>query len=195
METIRTYYNIDDILGNEIDTTQWFKEDGTNMPNFKKWYESIAKLSNYSESIFGKLTDANKSKLEIALRKLITYWHTHEIYLDYTDDDEKLDPTKIGMKVLEIFSRTMDSYFQVIDRYNTMLENATNDLTVTSTTSFNDTPTADGNYSAEKYSTNISKNVVNQAIDPVARYQQLTVLITNIYQAWINEFKCLEIRG
>lgn len=193
MEVIRTYYNIDDIL--KTDVVQWFKEDGTNMPNLKKWYESVAGQSNYSDSIFGQLTDSNKSKIEIALRKLITYWHTHEIYLDYTDDDEKLDTTKIGMKVLEIFSRTMDSYFQVIDRYDDMLKKATADLTVTSTTSFNDTPTANGEYSAEKYSTSISKNVVNQAIDPVARYQQLTVLITNIYQAWINEFKCLEIRG
>lgn len=195
IEMIRTYYNIDDILGHEINTTQWFKEDGTNMPNFKKWYESVAKLNNYSDSIFGKASDANKSKLDIALRKLITYWHTHEIYLAYTDDNEELDTTKIGMKVLDIFSRTMESYFQVIDRYNNMLENATEALTSTSTTTFNDTPTADGDYSAEKYSTNISKNKIEQQVDPVARYQQLTTLITNIYQAWINEFECLEIRG
>lgn len=198
METIRTYYTFDDLFSPNV---YWFKEpvegeDYDSTPFIKSFYE-YAGLTNWKESTFALFDDL--PVCERVIRRLITYWHTYDVCLAYTDEKSTVDTikaakAKVSFKMLEILNRTKSMYTSLIGRYQQML-NSQYSISSTSEMRFNDTPTAINNYSAENCTTNVTTNTTTQNIDPVARYDQIKRQIADVYEIWLQEFKVLEIRG
>ena len=98
----------------------------------------------------------------------------------------------IWLKLDDILRTKIDEY----KRLKTFLDSTiTNDATTTSVNRSNDTPTSEGSYSADKYTTNISQNTTTStsSVNSLEDYDAKVSRIRNIQLEIINEMKEFEI--
>lgn len=101
--------------------------------------------------------------------------------------------------ILKKLSTIIPTYKELYTRYNKMLtaidSGLSNEATTTSVNRHNDTPNANSDYSAEKYTSDISQNTTTskQTNNKLDDYDAIRARIENLPQQIINEMKVFEI--
>ena len=84
---------------------------------------------------------------------------------------------------------TKDYYEPLIKAQQDNMDNILADATVKSQTRFNDTPTTQGEYEGNDYTTNITTTTANVPESVRAKLAGLTSLIKDYYGSWLKEFE------
>ncbi len=150
-------------------------------------------LDDYDHSIF-----ANNDIYNNLAYLLINRWSSSEnIYLLVISEDTPVAEAvkKLAQKILVHMQLTSEKYYQKIKHYQNELQNITipTELVSKSESRFNDTPTEEGNYNTDRFTTNITQSQTTTPIDPVTRYEQVKNLIEDLYGEWVDTFKRFEI--
>lgn len=123
-------------------------------------------------------------------RRLVNKWINNDIYFTYSKkeltDDEKL--TKMR-RLLDTFADTYGEYVEMIKRFESLISSdIPSYITSENETRFNDTPLAEADYGADKYTSSISKIISKTGIDTIERYKQVQEVIEDIYSKWERNF-------
>lgn len=199
MRIINYLWNLSDIssaLDRTRDGVNYSEGVADSSPEFDSFFNEYCGLSNYKDSKFKQYD----SILNILIKKLFNRWLNNDhIYLVATEPKElkKDDIYKVMRKVLDKVDYTVPIYAKLIEVKEKYLENIkdTVETRSESISKHNDTPNADNDYSADKFTSDISKSEATSStdIDSVERYKQVKDLIENTYQMWLNEFEEFEI--
>lgn len=84
---------------------------------------------------------------------------------------------------------TKDYYEPLIKAQQDNIDNILADATVKSQTRFNDTPTTQGEYEGNDYTTNITTTTANVPESVRAKLAGLTSLIKDYYGSWLKDFE------
>lgn len=137
------------------------------------------------------------------LNPLINRWVNDRIVLYITD--EEIDFSHNANRevaiapILKKLNLIIPTYKELYNRYQSMLEainsGLSNEATTTSVNRHNDTPNANSDYSAEKYTSDISQNTTTskQTNNKLDDYDIIRARIENFPQQIINEMKEFEI--
>ena len=180
-EITKYYYNY-----SEIGSQTYPVYTGSSINYMELFFKQGSSQATYANTMFY----ANKGVLDRLVDLLTHRWidspNCYLLVLDHelTDDDKKAWHDKILGRIYS----SMDLYVNRINKYDELAKKTLpTSLTSSSESRFNDTPTEEGNYSAENFTTNITQNKTSTDIDPVDRYNQLKALIEDIYAEWIEK--------
>lgn len=181
MEEITKYYYNYSEIGHQI----YPLYTGTVIvPYMELFFMQSSGTAEYKSTLFY----TNKSVLDRLVDLLTHRWidspNCYLLALDHelTDEDKKAWHDKMLGRIYS----TMTLYVDRINKYDELAKKTLpTSLTSSSESRFNDTPTEEGNYSADNFTTNITQNKTSTDIDPVDRYNQLKALIEDIYAEWI----------
>ena len=200
MRIINFLWNLEDIansLGtNDARPNYWESGTTSSVPEFDSFFNNYCGLSNYKDSKFKQY----ESILNVLIKKLFNRWlNNSHIYLVATEPKEltKDEIYKVMRKVLDKVDYTVPIYAKLIEVKEKYLENIkdTVETNVEAVSRHNDTPNADNDYSADNFTSDISKSTTKSStdIDSVERYKQVKDLIENTYSKWLEEFEEFEI--
>lgn len=135
------------------------------------------------------------------INNLINRWLIEDIYLAV--GEEEIPNTelvkKFCKKVIDRISKNYETYCKRLELKNTYLKDIKNTISSTSenVSRHNDTPNNNNDYSADHYTSDITKNTntTTTDIDAIDRYNQVLATINDIYNEWLDEFKEIEIYG
>ena len=182
MEEITKYYYNYSEIGSQIYPVY----TGNSINYMELFFKQSSSQATYANTMFY----ANKGVLDRLVDLLTHRWidspNCYLLALDHelTDDDKKAWHDKMLGRIYS----SMDLYVNRINKYDELAKKTLpTSLTSSSESRFNDTPTEEGNYSAENFTTNITQNKTSTDIDPVDRYNQLKALIEDIYAEWIEK--------
>lgn len=180
-EITKYYYNY-----SEIGSQTYPVYTGSSINYMELFFKQSSSQATYANTMFY----TNKGVLDRLIDLLTHRWidspNCYLLALDHelTDEDKKAWHDKILGRIYS----TMDLYVNRINKYDELAKKTLpTSLTSSSESRFNDTPTEEGNYSAENFTTNITQNKTSTDIDPVDRYNQLKALIEDIYAEWIEK--------
>lgn len=197
MEMIRTYFTYEELMKLvHVGSFNYFEDESN--PTDLLSLEDICNMLDIDWETSSFVKNGYATYLGILYRRLISRWHHYGTYCgyldgDYSSTDKKNLCFKVTEKILAIMQQTQETYGEWIARYEKMLKTEQDKITATTTTQFNDTPTASNDYSADNFTTNITKTSTAQELDAVARYNQIKKQIYDVYSLWMREFKGLEI--
>lgn len=128
--------------------------------------------------------------LNTMFRRLTNKWINNDVYFCYSNheltDEEKL--TKMR-RMLDTFNETYGDYVELIKRFESLISSdIPSYITSENETRFNDTPTSENDYSADIYTTTISKIISRTGVDTIERYKQVQDVIEDIYSKWERKF-------
>lgn len=128
--------------------------------------------------------------LNTMFRRLTNKWINNDVYFTYSNheltDEEKL--TKMR-RMLDTFNETYGDYVELIKRFESLISSdIPSYITSENETRFNDTPTSENDYSADIYTTTISKIISRTGVDTIERYKQVQDVIEDIYSKWERKF-------
>lgn len=180
MEEITKYYYNYSEIGGQVDPIYI----GSSINYIELFFMQSSCKAAYEDTLFY----ANASVLDRLVDLLTHRWldnpNCYLLGLDHeiTDEDKKAWHDKMLGRIYS----TMTLYVDRINKYDTLAKKTLpTSVTSSSESRFNDTPTEEGNYSADYFTTNITQNKTSTDIDPVDRYNQLKALIEDIYAEWI----------
>ena len=171
---------------------------------FYTWYNIWDGISDTAHGFLPNIDGSDlKSSTNYLLDPLVNRWIDDRIAL-YVSDEEIDFSRNVNREVaiapiLKKLNLIIPRYKELYARYNTMLEainnGLSNEATTTSINRHNDTPNASSDYSADKYTSDISQNTTtskqtNNALDD---YDIIRSRIENLSQQIINEMKEFEI--
>lgn len=172
------------------------KEARGSNPTMSNFFSKFCGLKNYDETGLAQYDVI----LDTLIKKLFNRWLNNScIYLVASEHNELTiyDIYPQMRKILDKIDYTVPVYARFIADKQKYLEEikSTVDTTITAESRHNDTPNANSDYSANEYTSDISKSTSTSStdIDPVERYKQVHDLIENVYRNWLNEFKEFEI--
>ena len=183
------YYTLKDMFGLSSDKTYL-----VNFPYIKAAFSDSAKNS---------LTYLFSDDAVELVNPLLHRWSNDHIAIVVSDEELVLKAPEgmntiweytcpIWIKLDDLLRTKIDEY----KRLKTFLDSTiTNDATTTSVNRSNDTPTSQGNYSANEYTTNISQNTTTStsSVNSLEDYDAKVSRIRNIQLEIINEMKEFEI--
>ena len=188
-ETTSYYYTLKDMFGLGTEKTYL-----VNFPYIKAAFSDSAKNS---------LTYLFSDDAVELVNPLLHRWSNDHIAIVVSDEELELKGTDVMTTIWEytcpIWIKLDDILRTKIDEYKrlkTFLDSTiTNDATTTSVNRSNDTPTSEGNYSANEYTTNISQNTTTStsSVNSLEDYDAKVSRIRNIQLEIINEMKEFEI--
>lgn len=123
------------------------------------------------------------------------YGESYILTLDSSKDtppEHLADIPKVQNRVYQFVSwvtTTKDYYEPLIKAQQDNMDNILADATVKSQTRFNDTPTTQGEYEGNDYTTNITTTTANVPESVRAKLAGLTSLIKDYYGSWLKEFE------
>lgn len=190
MEIEINYYSLNDICGWEYDY-----QDKT--PTFTAIQEAFEDtLVNFPTIKYG-------NDLDELLQPLINRWLNPRCYLVASETEISADDwsyLSVKSKYLFPILNKLDNVCRVkveeFNRLNTFLKSTiTNEATSTSISRHNDTPTNSSDYSADKYTSDISQNTSTNksSANSLEDYDAKVNRLRNIQQEIINEMKEFEI--
>ena len=124
-------------------------------------------------------------------RRLVNKWINNDIYFCYSKEEELTDEEKLTKmrRLLDTFSDTYGEYVELIKRFESLISSdIPSYVTNENETRFNDTPLAEADYGADKYTSSISKIISKTGVDTVERYKQVQEIIEDIYSKWERNF-------
>ena len=165
--------------------------------NFK-WSEVLGPtLEDFPDSIKTVLDSNEYSEL---LRKYIwpKYVNTPIFYADqeYNWDGQETNLPNVtdvaqhtAANIMVWLLETGDEYVYLINKWKEIDDNLMAQLSSQSTTLFNDTPQAAGDFLDDPHVTNATQATSKSDVDtPIARYQEIKNRITSLYGDWASEF-------
>lgn len=123
------------------------------------------------------------------------YGESYILTLDSSKDtppEHLADIPKVQNRVYQFVSwvtTTKDYYEPLIKAQQDNMDNILADATVKSQTRFNDTPTTQGEYEGNDYTTNITTTTANVPESVRAKLAGLTSLIKDYYGSWLKDFE------
>lgn len=135
------------------------------------------------------------------INNLINRWLIEDVYLAIGEEEVPSTEivNKFGKKVLDRLSKNYETYCKRLELQSKYLTDIKNTISSTSesVSRHNDTPNQNNDYSADIYTSDITKNTntTTTDIDAIDRYNQVLATIDDIYSEWLKEFKELEIYG
>lgn len=117
------------------------------------------------------------------------YWRIINKYynldmIQWTFEDTEEEAKKVMRKFCNNIEATHSKYVALIANQEEALLKMTYSLESSSVQKFNDTPDSEGDYSAEKYTTNITKVTSNVAQNPLDVYEARKKALENMYTSW-----------
>ena len=117
------------------------------------------------------------------------YWRILNKYytldmIQWTYEDTEDDAIKTMRKFCNNIVATHTKYVGLIATQEEALLKMTYSLESSSEQRFNDTPDSEGDYSAEKYTTNITKVTSQVAQNPLDVYEARKKALENLYTSW-----------
>ena len=190
MEIEINYYSLNDICGWEYDY-----QDKT--PTFTAIQEAFEDtLVNFPTIKYG-------NDLDELLQPLVNRWLNPRCYLVASEEEISADDwsyLSVKSKYLFPILNKLDNVCRTkVDEFNRLNEflksTITNDATTTSINRHNDTPTSAGDYSADKYTSDINTNTTtsSSSVNSLEDYDAKVSRIRNIQQEIINDMKEFEI--
>lgn len=122
------------------------------------------------------------------LRRFLVKYSKYNIYFTYKDTDENLTADDVKTKWIAIFDKlhnTGDQYIKLIKSVEENIDNLLTDKAVT-TSSFNDTPQSNGDYSDKTHNTTVTTSESNLPL--ASKLETYNALIKDYYDSWLNEF-------
>ena len=180
-EITKYYYNY-----SEIGSQTYPVYTGSSINYMELFFKQGSSQATYANTMFYANKDVLDKLVDLLTHRWIDSPNCYLLVLDHelTDEDKKAWHDKMLGRIYS----TMDLYVNRINKYDELAKKTLpTSLTSSSESRFNDTPTEEGNYSAENFTTNITQNKTSTDIDPVDRYNQLKALIEDIYQEWIGK--------
>lgn len=123
------------------------------------------------------------------------YGESYILTLDSSKDtlpEHIADIPKVQNRLYQFVSwvnTTKDYYEPLIKAQQDNMDNILADATVKSQTRFNDTPTTQGEYEGNDYTTNITTTTANVPESVRAKLAGLTSLIKDYFGSWLKEFE------
>ena len=91
--------------------------------------------------------------------------------------------------ILTWLLETQEKYVYLIKLWDDVKADLMKQLTSKSTTLFNDTPQAGGDFTADNHVTNATQVSTTQDVDtPMARFKEIQNNIATLYERWANDF-------
>ena len=180
-EITKYYYNY-----SEIGSQTYPVYTGSSINYMELFFKQGSSQATYANTMFYANKDVLDKLVDLLTHRWIDSPNCYLLVLDHelTDEDKKAWHDKMLGRIYS----TMDLYVNRINKYDELAKKTLpTSLTSSSESRFNDTPTEEGNYSAENFTTNITQNKTSTDIDPVDRYNQLKALIEDIYAEWIEK--------
>ena len=180
-EITKYYYNY-----SEIGSQTYPVYTGSSINYMELFFKQSSSQSTYANTMFYANKDVLDRLVDLLTHRWIDSPNCYLLVLDHelTDEDKKAWHDKILGRIYS----TMNLYVDRINKYDELAKKTLpTSLTSSSESRFNDTPTEEGNYSAENFTTSITQSKTSTDIDPVDRYNQLKALIEDIYQEWIDK--------
>ena len=189
MEIEINYYSLNDICG-------WEYDYQSHTPTFTAIQEAFEDtLVNFPTIKYG-------NDLDELLQPLVNRWLNPRCYLVASETEISADDwsyLSVKSKYLFPILNKLDNVCRVkveeFNRLNTFLKSTiTNEATSTSISRHNDTPTNSSDYSAEKYTSDISQNTSTNksSANSLEDYDAKVNRLRNIQQEIINEMKEFE---
>ena len=158
-------------------------------------------LAGYSTSQTFSFITANSAYIGHLINDLINRWLINDVYLDVGETEvpstEKVQ--QFCKKIIDKISKNYLPYCKRLEAQNKYLKDLKDTIssTIEGETRHNDTPNANNDYSADVYTSDITKNsnTTTTDIDAIQRYQDVMSTIDNIYNEWLLEFKEMEMYG
>ena len=126
------------------------------------------------------------------------YYNSYIAYEDVeASEDGSNTPTalpssmsdNIAGKIIAWLIESSERYVYLIQEWEKIKNKLMDQLTTTSTTLFNDTPQAAGDFLDDPHVTNATQATSKSDVDtPIARYQEIKNRITSLYGDWASEF-------
>ena len=180
-EITKYYYNY-----SEIGSQTYPVYTGSSINYMELFFKQGSSQATYANTMFYANKDVLDKLVDLLTHRWIDSPNCYLLVLDHelTDEDKKAWHDKMLGRIYS----TMDLYVNRINKYDELAKKTLpTSLTSSSESRFNDTPTEEGNYSADNFTTSITQNKTSTDIDPVDRYNQLKALIEDIYQEWIGK--------
>lgn len=160
--------------------------------NVLEWQACLYELC---EKVFDNKWDdwqnAEAFKDDYQYTKQITniYWRILNKYytldmIQWTYEDTEDDAKKTMRKFCNNIEATHTKYVGLIATQEEALLKMTYSLESSSEQKFNDTPDSEGDYSADKYTTNITKVTSQVAQNPLDVYEARKKALENLYTSW-----------
>lgn len=152
-------------------------------PNIK----TFAKVVTLEDPTF---IEPNFKYLNTMFFRLVNKWIDNGIYFCWSKqemtDNEKLDKMR---RLLDTFNDSYGEYVEMIKRYEALISSDIPSYVVSENeTRFNDTPLSEADYSADTYTSSISKIISKTGVDTIERYKQVQEIIDDIYSKWERSF-------
>ena len=182
MEEITKYYYNYSEIGSQI----YPLYTGSSINYMELFFKQSSSQATYANTLFYTNKDVLDRLIDLLTHRWIDSPNCYLLALDHelTDEDKKAWHDKMLGRIYS----SMDLYVNRINKYDELAKKTLpTSLTSSSESRFNDTPTEEGNYSAESFTTSITQNKTSTDIDPVDRYNQLKTLIEDIYAEWIGK--------
>ena len=180
-EITKYYYNY-----SEIGSQTYPVYTGSSINYMELFFKQGSSQATYANTMFYANKDVLDKLVDLLTHRWIDSPNCYLLVLDHelTDEDKKAWHDKMLGRIYS----TMDLYVNRINKYDELAKKTLpTSLTSSSESRFNDTPTEEGNYSADNFTTSITQNKTSTDIDPVDRYNQLKALIEDIYAEWIEK--------
>lgn len=121
----------------------------------------------------------------------------HEQTIGYYDGEDNQYHAKQSLvcstwltKFANVVNRTYNKYIKLINLYDAEKDNLMNDITVTNTSRYNDTPQNGGAFTDDSYTTNYTEATqTSPAATKMARLEEIRDGYDDLYTAWADEFK------
>ena len=123
------------------------------------------------------------------------YPRYHEQIVGYYDGEESAGEQSAVCstwltKFANVVNRTYNKYIKLINLYDAEKDNLMNDITITNTSRYNDTPQNGGAYTDDSYTTNYTEATqTSPAATKMARLEEIRDGYDDLYKAWADEFR------
>ena len=188
MELEINYYNLNDIM-------LWDYDFQSNTPTFTAVQEVLEDvLVNFTNLQYGK-------DLDELLQPLVNRWLNPRCYLVASETEITWDYLSTKAQYLFPILNKLDNVCRVkvveFNKLNDLLTKTeiSNEVVNTSINRHNDTPTSYGDYSADKYTSDINQttSTSKSSLNDLEMYDAITSRIRDIQNEIINEMKEFEI--
>ena len=162
-------------------------------------------LDGMKDSTIARYSNFNNENVYDLVQPLLTRWHNSRIYLvcSYVEIDWSDNFTR-DLHMLRIWNKLnnlLDSYLPIVKKYKELYSKDTFETIVEGSSSsvnkHNDTPTSEGDYSADKYTSDINQatgsSSSKQSTNEYETFDILQTRIKSMAQEIIEEMKEFEI--
>lgn len=162
-------------------------------------------LDGMKDSTIARYSNFNNENVYDLVQPLLTRWHNPRIYLvrSYVEIDWADNFTR-DLHMLRIWNKLnnlLDSYLPIVKKYKEMYSKDTFETIVEGSSSsvnkHNDTPTSEGDYSADKYTSDINQatgsSSSKQSTNEYETFDILQTRIKSMAQEIIEEMREFEI--